>query len=190
MLGKGRGWDKINDRIPKMTEDDEIWGVNDAFLRTPEVAKTFHIHDMEDFLEQEKTHSSTKLTMLRGKEIPEMEFFCTYDWDKMPNAKKYPLEEVVDYFKVCYFGCTPDYMMAYALMKGVKEIFFYGLNMAVKEEYVFEKPSLEFWIGMAKGMGVKVHLQHEHTSLLKTRSGLIYGFLIDQWRADEEEADD
>ncbi len=188
ILGKGAGWDKIKDVKPG--KDDEIWGVNDCFLRTKTVGKTFHMHDMEVFSKQNHTESSVKLTILNANEKPKMDFYTIYEWDKIPHSKEYPLDEVIDHFKVCYFSSTPEYMIALAVMWGVEELYYYGINMSVRQEYIQEKPGVEFWTGMAMGRGVKVHLQHENTSLLKVRDGKLYGYLMNQWRVDDKEIND
>lgn len=180
ILGKGDGWEDIKD-APK---GSVIFGTNDCFLRTPEVTHTFHMHDLNAFLENQDTHSSTKLCVEYAKERPDMPFFTVKEFKQMPSAKLYPLKEIIDHFKVCYFTSTIEYMIAYALWKGCNELKYRGVNMTVKNEYIEQKPGMEFWTGMAMGMGVKVELQHPHTSLLKTKNGLLYGYLINQWRVD------
>jgi hypothetical protein len=186
ILGKGDGWETIKD-VP---EGEIIYGVNDSFLRTPAVTHTFHMHDMEEYLERKETNSSTRLCIVHANKNPKMKFISIYKWDKVENSEEYPLEEIVNKFNVCYFTSTIDYMIAYALHHGAKEIIFHGVNMTQKEEYVSQKPGAEFWIGYALGMGVKVKLQYEHTSLLKTKiwNGRefeyekIYGYFIPQFK--------
>jgi len=178
ILGKGDGWEAIKE-VPK---GEIVYGCNDAFLRTPTVTHTFHMHDLEAFYKDKNTHSSTKLCVEHIKDHPEMEFYTVKAWDMIPTAKEYPLQEVVKRFGTCYFTSSIEYMIAYALMKGATKLKFYGINMTVKQEYIDQKPGVEFWLGMAKGMGVEYELQHEYTSLMKTRDGLLYGYLINQWR--------
>jgi hypothetical protein len=188
LLGKGAGWRDIEKVIDD--KDGEIWGVNDSFLRTPQVAVTFHMHNLREFADADLTASSMRLTTQRANKNPDMEFYSVSEYEPIPHCKAYPLEEVIDYFKVCYFGSTPDYMIALAIMRGAEELYYYGLNMTVKQEYIEQKPGMEFWTGLAMGRGIKCHLQYDHTSLLKTRDGLLYGYLMDQWRVDDEKVDD
>jgi len=183
LLGKGAGWRDV-EKV-EVDENNGIWGVNDCFLRTPQVEKTFHMHDLEVFANDERTASSMRLTKLKANENPDMEFYSTYAWHEIPHCKAYPLEEVIDYFGVCYFSSTPEYMIAKAIMDGAEELYYYGLNMAVKLEFIEQKPGMEFWTGMAMGKGLKVHLQYGNTSLLKVKDGLLYGYLMNQWRVDE-----
>jgi hypothetical protein len=175
ILGKGDGWEGIEN-----AKHGEIYGINDAFLRTPQVTKTFHMHDLEQFLKDPKTNSSTRLCIEHANAHPEMEFYTTYEWPRIPHSKAFPLEEVSDKFKTNYFASTIEYAMAYALWAGCDVLNLYGINMTVKQEYIDQKPGCEFWVGVAKGMGVEVNLQYEHTSLLKTRNGLLYGYNVKQ----------
>jgi len=180
ILGKGDGWDKIKE-APK---GSVIYGVNDACLRTPEVTHTFHMHDLKDFHRNKVTESSTKLLINHCNDYPDMPLYTVRRYPEFPNAILYPLEDIVDFFKlpIAYFTSGPEYAMAWAIKEGFDEMTLYGLNMSVHEEYHSQKPGMEFWIGIALGRGVKVNLQHEQTSLLKTRSGELYGYLMKQWR--------
>lgn len=183
ILAKGTGWDEIRNRKP--SQDEETWGVNDSFLRV-KCDKTFHMHDLNVFAEQASSKSSTKLVTEWSKDYPDMEIFTTVPYNKIKNIVLYPLDDIVKHFGICYFTCTIDYMIAYALWKGVETLNYYGVNMSVKEEYKEQKPGVEFWTGMALGMGVKVGIQYPHTSLLKTKDDKLYGYLFEQWRPDDK----
>ena len=50
------------------------------------------------------------------------------------------------------------------------------------EEWHQQKPGMEFWMGMAMGRGITLHIQHEHSSLLKSRDSKLYGYFTKQWR--------
>jgi hypothetical protein len=180
LLGKGDGWDEIK-TVPK---GSTIYGVNDACLRTPEVTHTFHMHDLKGFHKNKVTESSTKLLINHCKDYPEMPLYTVKCYKEIPNAILYPLEDVIDHFNLpaAYFSSGPEYMIAWAIREGFDEMTLYGLNMSVHEEYHTQKPGMEFWIGMALGKGMKVNLQHNLTSLLKTRSGDLYGYFMKQWR--------
>jgi len=175
ILGKGDGWEEIKNAPAGIN-----YGINDAFLRTPEIDVTFHMHDMEAFLKDPKTNSSTKLCIEYANANPDKEFYTIYQWNKIPHSKAYPFEEISERFKTNYFASTIEYAIAYALWKGCDVMNLYGINMTVKQEYIDQKPGCEFWIGMAMGMGVEVNLQWEHSSLLKTRNGLLYGYNLKQ----------
>lgn len=185
ILAKGDGWEKIKEITDKPVEERGlIYGVNDAFLRTPEVDVTFHMHDLDVFSKDKETASSTKLCIQRAKNKPEMRFISIKKFSKIPHCEEYPLQEIIEYFKlpIAYITSGIEYMIAYALMEGVDVLNYFGCNMTVKQEYIEQKPGMEFWTGMAMGMGVEVNLQLEKTSLLKTKDGLLYGYNIRQFK--------
>jgi hypothetical protein len=180
LLGKGDGWPEIKN-VPK---GSIIYGVNDACLRTPEVTHTFHMHDLKDFGKAGVTESSTKLMKLHCEKYPKMPLYTVRRYKDFPEAILYPLEEIIDHFKlpIPYFTSGPEYMIAWAIREGFEDIYLYGLNMTVEKEYIDQKPGMEFWVGIALGKGIRVHLQHEQTSILKTRDSNLYGYLMKQWR--------
>ena len=75
-----------------------------------------------------------------------------------------------------------DGLGAWAIREGFKELSLLGLNMTVYKEYIEQKPGMEFWLGIALGKGIKINLQHDQCSLLKTRDSNIYGYFMRQWR--------
>jgi hypothetical protein len=62
-----------------------------------------------------------------------------------------------------YLTCTPAFCLAYAAHAPDKidEVHLYGCDMATDGEYAFERPCVEFWLGVLVGRGVKVVLPDE-----------------------------
>lgn len=61
-----------------------------------------------------------------------------------------------------YLTCTPAFCIAYAIKAGdVEELHLYGCDMATDGEYAYERPCVEFWLGVAAGKGIKVYLPDE-----------------------------
>lgn len=78
-----------------------------------------------------------------------------------------------------YLTNTISYMLALAIIEGYEQIGIWGVDMAVsselrgKNEYSWQRPSCEFFLGWAAGMGIKVYIPPT-ADLLKTRH--LYGF--------------
>jgi hypothetical protein len=64
------------------------------------------------------------------------------------------------------------YMMAYAIEAGYKNIQIFGVEMSHDSEYAYQRPNMEYWIGIAKGKGINVQVP-ANCSLLR---GDLYGF--------------
>jgi len=90
----------------------------------------------------------------------------------IPSSEKYPLEIYAQWFGRRYFRSSFDYMMAMAIMEGYEEIGIYGFEMASNTEWGHQRPSAEYWIGRAEGMGIKIR-EPRGWNLLR---GSLYGF--------------
>jgi len=77
--------------------------------------------------------------------------------EKIPNSMPYPLQEVIDKYGR-YLTNSVAYMLALALFHEYKEIGVYGVSMEHDTEYGRQRASCEYWIGLARGMGVKVDI--------------------------------
>ncbi len=175
IIAKGSGADEA-------PEGGETWGVNDIILRRDQLSMCFHMHDM-DWIKRKEWHA-LKLIIEKAErnKTPIMTHKC-YDW--IPTSVEYPLDDVVKKFKACYFGSSIDLMFAYAMYKEYEIINLYGVNMVLGNEYAQQKPSLEFWIGMAMGLGYKVNvIAGRHSVILKTYDKKIYGYGTPQFKAD------
>lgn len=76
----------------------------------------------------------------------------------IPKSEAYPLKEISSVFlgrlwrgdkSIKYFNSSFDYMMALAVYHNYERIELYGFDMAGDNEYSLQKPSAEFWIGIA-----------------------------------------
>lgn len=119
-------------------------------------------------------------------------------YEDIANSVRYPLEEMITEFDPRlkklewskpfshsadldwngYFTNTISYMIALAIHDCYEEIGIYGVDMATSQggiggEYAAQRPSCEYYIGVALGRGIKVTIPDE-ADLLKTR--FIYGF--------------
>ncbi len=151
----------------------EHWALNDMYAVIPmaNITRWFEIHGRE-FLNVYRARGTSQnhIDALRALTVP---IYMQEQHADIPSSVKYPLEEMIAHFGRQYFKSTLDYMMALALYEGFKEIHLYGVNMADNLEYVHQRPSMEYWIGRAEGMGVKVVLP-EGCDLLK--GYFLYGY--------------
>lgn len=94
-----------------------------------------------------------------------------------PTSVAFPRAEVTDVLGN-YFTNSISWMVAHALMEGVTELAIYGVDMAQGTEYSAQRPSVEYHLGIAGGMGVKVHIPPESDLL---HAGTLYGVEDDSW---------
>jgi hypothetical protein len=101
----------------------------------------------------------------------------------IPASVKFPLREVTEAV-LCkkigrgvgwqrkYYGCTFAYCIALALYEGFERIELYGVELAQQIEYIMQRPSTEFWLGIAVGKGVEVYLP----AMTRVLQGPMYGY--------------
>ena len=151
---------------PLSDKSFEFWALNDMFSMIPKGVATrwFEIHSKK--AREKHTPRGADISYLEGLASLNVPIYMQEQCQDIPTSIKYPRAEMVEHFGRQYFKSTLDYMIALALYEGFEEIHIYGVNMAYAEEYAHQKPSMEYWIGRAEGMGVKVVLP-EGCDLLK-----------------------
>ena len=167
--------------------DCEIWTVNSLNQRVPRADRVFELHRMETLKRlaaegkvRNDVHIQTHLDWLAAnKEIP---VYMIKQYPEVPASIPYPLNEMIDKFgmpragreeKDGYFTNSISYMIALAIHEGFERIYIYGVDMAVGSEYNHQRPSCEYYVGIAKGMGIEIVMPVE-ADLLKSRH--LYGF--------------
>jgi len=96
-----------------------------------------------------------------------------------PQASLFPLKMLLDAFEGDYYTCQCAYMIAYAVLLNevspgsVTEIGLWGVDMAIGEEYSHQKGCVEYWVGFARGKGIKVYIAPQSPCC---RSNALYAF--------------
>lgn len=81
----------------------------------------------------------------------------------------YPLQEVIDYLggpddgynNGDYFMSSIAFQLAHLMYEGWREVHIYGVDLSTDSEYHHQRPNLEYLIGMARGMGIKVYVPRQ-----------------------------
>jgi hypothetical protein len=170
LIGKGPGFELA----PLKGKGVTTWGANDACgHRECDVVFWMDRCWEKDSLQDKVIKESVNLTKTL--------IYSTQEWDDIPTSKKYPLEELTDYYGIDFFNDSCCYMLALAIYQGFKRISLYGFNYAWGDMYKEERPGVEFWLGVAIASGITIDIEGELSDLLKTNHqrhapGLIYAF--------------
>lgn len=81
-------------------------------------------------------------------------------WDPRPEwpaSVPFPKRQVIETFGR-YFTNSISWMIAHAIMENAEEIHIYGVDMAQTSEYGSQRPSCEYFLGLAVGLGIKVYV--------------------------------
>ncbi len=157
--------------VPWDDPEFEVWGMNQGHLNFPRRAdRWFEMHMPEATAD---VRDPNYLTFLQQLTIP---VYMIQTYDAYPTSVKFPIEEAMRVAGRDYFTSTPAFMMALAYLEGFTEVHLYGINLAIGDEYFYEKACAEWWIGFLEGKGVKVYVPSASSLLKQFRR---YGYSID-----------
>jgi len=203
------GCSDSKDMAPFKDASWEIWGVNNLFHHIPRYDRWFEIHnltrnDKGEWMRRGQANFRGQDINAYVKDLAKMKcpVYMQRHWDDIPTSTVYPLSEVKKRFgsilgwygdkdpvglsedqinRRLYGTNTVTYMILMAILEGAQSIGVWGVDMAVDSEYHYQRPSCEWALGIAQGMGIKVYIPAE-ADLLKTVH--LYGFeeqLNDEW---------
>lgn len=142
--------------------DDPTWeivGLNQLYRHIPRADRWLEIHhNWNEHVVEGTDHQK----WLADSPIP------VYMVDRVPgipNSVRFPIERVMN-GHLDYFTSTVAFAIALAIDEGFKEIGLWGIDLIVGDEYSYQKPCAEFWLGVAHGKGILVTLPHT-TALCK-----------------------
>ena len=153
------------------------WGIT-GVVYTMRCDAIFDIHDPVFMTPEGNNMFRARVAICESQGIPH------YSCRKLesPASRAYPLKEIVEHFDCDLFTSTVDYTLAMAIYQNPKQINLYGINCVkpLTIEYQHQKPSIQYWIGIAQGRGIKVTVNGDHTEVMKTHNGTIYGYNLPQ----------
>ena len=172
IVGFAPSWVETPFNDPEM----EFWCLNEMYKLfatkldlNPKASRWFEIHSRNSPSKNKPEH----IKWLQECKIP---LYMWEHYDDMPNSIPFPKERLVEEFETNYFTNTISWMVAFAISEGFEEIHVYGVDMAQESEYQWQRPSCEYFLGIAKGLGIKVYIPDD-SDLLKTSQ--LYGFETD-----------
>ena len=172
--------DLANEQPPEV----ELWAINNhqAYL-TAEPSRVYQIHP-RDWKSNQGAPAGTYgrgvgyVETLTAETCP---VYMQAPDERVPDAKIFPAQELIDYFGRRYFTSTPAWMVAHALYehdkakskKGkIAAIKMFGITLSTTHEYFGQRPCLEYWIGQAEGRGIKFEIP-DMSTLMK---GVLYPY--------------
>lgn len=173
------------DMAPYDDPDCEIWGLNKGYIFQPRMTRWFETHGPNIYrwaIRRPDRHVDWL------KAFPGPIYMHDRDAD-IPNSLAFPLEAVaedigVNVWKIQddlktlepltrnpYLTSTIAYQIALAIYERFDELHLYGIDLNTGGEYAWQKPGVEFLLGIAAGRGMRV-IVPENCALLK---GKLYG---------------
>lgn len=157
-------WAETRPMVPWSDPTWEKWGLT----WDPEVFqmdRAFEMHDEALWKDYAKADYVDRLALM-----PHL--YLTAAHPELPDATVYPFDEVAK-TTGAYWSSSMAFLMALAIHEGAKEIGLYGMAMEAHDEYGYQRPNMEYLIGLARGKGITVHIP-EQSPLCKYRSQFGY----------------
>jgi hypothetical protein len=131
--------------------DGEVWVLGNRSHRYPRYTRIFEIHD--DLSQHDKDYAqwlvNKKIPLVVGESFP----------IEAEHVEVFPYSEIEKIIGDTYLTSSSAAMLAYAIYKGVREVDLFGVDLAVDDhEYFFQRPCMEYWVGFARGRGIKVNI--------------------------------
>ena len=173
------GYTSHSKLAPFNSPDFEIWGLNDLYDYIPRFSRWFEIHPRKT-VDRWQSSRTNRNHLEALKQLP-CPIYMQQHYEDIPNSIPYPIKEVQEDIGANFLNEFNGYltnsismMIALAIMERFQEIHVYGVDMAVgHEEYGKQRPSCEFWLGVAAGRGIKLYIPKEADLLT---SLFIYGY--------------
>lgn len=156
----------------------EIWGVNDVYAHVPRVDVTFEVHHLLGLGHRRNPQHEA---WLRQGSQP---VWMTQAHAEFPTVKAVPYDLLLEKFPRVYLTNSISIMLAMAILEVTGdanwvekdwdrgEISIYGVDMAAQTEYASQRPSVEYYIGIADGLGIPVFIP-ENSDICKATG--VYG---------------
>lgn len=155
--------------------DCEIWAINQLYIAWPRIVPGNRIPEKQNVTRWFQIHHrhSYDQTVARDHShhewLQQQKDFPIYMQDKEPDipcSVKFPKDEILSKFRR-YFTNSISWEIALAIYEGFKKIFVYGVDMAQDTEYMYERPSVEYFCGYAEGAGIELVIPQK-SDLLKS----------------------
>lgn len=130
----------------------ELWGLPWHRGYAVRMHRLFEMHDMKHW----ETKAHKVYTPAYLKQLGEVDVPLYMQEAYLPNATAYPLDEVSESIGAHYFNSSLGYMVALAIHEKAEEIGVFGVDLVAPDEYGYQKPNMEYLIGVARGKGIKV----------------------------------
>ena len=128
----------------------EIWALNAlyAYQDVRRVTRWFDLHPLQQIPPE-------RVTQYAAMKIP---VFLQEKDPRVPTSVAFPKQWVEHKLGSTYFTNSIAWMQGLAIAEGASAVHIFGVDMAQDTEYRHQRPCCEYWIGVAKGMGIDTYV--------------------------------
>lgn len=144
----------------------ECWSLSDNYTVTPNWHRWFELHDLTRYAEHYPDYYKWMTELPGPGDDGYRPLYVAELRPELKAAVMFPYRALCAEFETTYFTNSVSWMTALAISEmkqqpGPHQLHFYGVDMAQDTEYASQRPSCEYFIGIAAGLGIRVHVPPE-----------------------------
>ncbi len=154
-----------HDQVPM---DWEIWGMpwDEGFW--VHCDRLFEMHELSLIEKHPEVRPKGYIDRLKSIEVP-----LYMQEAYFPNVTKYPIDG--------YLNSSIAYMLALAIHEDADKIGLWGVDMRADEEYFYQRPNIEYLLGLAVGQDIEIVIPDE-SPILKFNGNINYGTHLQNYK--------
>lgn len=146
-----------HDKAPWGDPDWQVWGLPWDVKGWPYMDRHFEMHDFRLLDSKHSKRSADYWQRLHDCQ----RLYVQQETLTLPTAIEYPFEAVAQSIGQAYWNSSIAYALALAIHERADEIAIFGVDMSADDEYGYQRPNMEYLIGVARGKGIKVSIPDE-----------------------------
>ena len=168
-----------HDDAPYNDPEWEVWGLPWDEGKYPHFNRLFEMHPLELLRKPEAHRPPGYEDRLRNLDST---LYMQEEYEDIPNASRYPIENVTNFIGDDYFNSSISYLLGLAILECLMKYYqtswsttgkigIWGVDMADLEpqpgdlsyvsEFAYQRPNMEYLIGYARGRGIEVYIPPE-----------------------------
>jgi len=138
----------------------EKWGINQLWKVLPDKPfdRWFELHSLYDFYHANPPHQEFLRNFHGPVYVRAQDYRLALEWG-ISTAQPFPDQVLLERFRP-YFTNTVSWLIALAIMMRPDELSLFGVDMAqdhvMAAEYSEQRPSCEYFLGIAEGVGIRL----------------------------------
>lgn len=151
----------------------ENWVLNVAYKNIPDkkISKMFFMDDWSIIMKDDASFPPVEYNFNQFiKDNPDVECISRQtstindvEGNKLTELTPYPINDAISLANGGYFTSTIAYALCYAILEKVDRIRLYGFEIwsgSDANEYLYQKPCIDFWLAFAIARGIKVDIPY------------------------------
>ena len=148
-------------KAPYTDPEVETWGINQLWkVVDKKFDRWFELHSLYEFYHSNPGHKEFLQQFEGPVYVREEDYTLALKWG-IKNAQPFPHRVILDNFRP-YFTNTISWLLALAIMMRPEWLGIYGVDMAqdnvLVAEYSEQRPSCEYFLGIAEGTGIELDI--------------------------------